>query len=142
MCIRDSFTGTVAAYRGREVLTTVVIDGETYENVPVTIPTDASVTVSSGYRNPQRNRAVGSLFPDSRHTRGRALDMSPSAVQVTVQVPVDNPTITRRVALDLHETLYPALDAAAGTQGTAICEDGNVQLDCTNTRTDHVHLQW
>jgi hypothetical protein len=131
--MRENYDAILAAYRGREVR--VTIDGQEYVT---RIPQDASLTVSSGYRNPQRNRAVGSQFPDSRHTRGRALDLVPSAVQVVVMVN-GRP---RRVTLSLHEALYPALHAAAATVGTAIAEQGATQVPVGDPREDHIHVQW
>lgn len=133
------YNGAVAAYRGRNVMIDVTIGGRTFTNIPATIPATAPVSISSGYRNPQRNRAVGSLFPDSRHTRGRALDIVPSVVPTRVTLP-DGRMV--RVNLSLHGTLYPALHDAANTVGTAICEHSSTPVPCGNTTENHVHVQW
>ena len=45
---------------------------------------DAQLVVSSGYRSPQSNKAIGSVHPESLHTRGRALDLEPMPVTVIV----------------------------------------------------------
>lgn len=131
--LNTRYNAIVAAYRGRPV--SVVINGLTYNT---TIPANAPVTISSGYRNPQRNRAVGSRIPDSSHTRGRALDLVPSVVHVVVMV--NGARV--RVPLSLHGVLYPALQAAAATQGTAIAEQGAIQVPVGDPREDHIHVQW
>src|SRR5690606_5066806 len=43
---------------------------------------DVSKLVTSAFRNPQRNRAIGSRALNSRHTRGRALDLDPRALSI------------------------------------------------------------
>jgi hypothetical protein len=127
------YNAIVGAYRGRQV--TVTVAGHQYN---ATIPMDAAVTISSAYRNPQRNKIVGSVYPDSAHTRGRALDLVPGAVSVTVNIN-GHATV---VALSLHQNLYPALRDAAATQGSAISEHGAVQVPVGDTTEDHIHVQW
>jgi hypothetical protein len=130
------FNAILGAYRGRRV--TVVIDGQPYNT---TIPTTANLGISSAYRNPQRNHhpTVGSVHPDSRHTRGRALDLVPTEpVRVTV-------VVNRRprvVTLPLHEVVYPALQAAAATQGTAIAEHSAIPVPVGDPSENHIHVQW
>lgn len=136
------YSRAVAAYRGRQVSISMTVNGQVFNNVPVTIPANAPVTIPSGYRNPQRNRAVGSQFPDSRHTRGRALDLVPSVVQVMASVTVNGQTVTQRVTLGLHQTLYPALHAAASTVGTAIAEQSATPVPVGDSRENHIHVQW
>lgn len=136
------YNRAVAAYSGSQVMISVLVNGQTFTNVPAAIPVNAPVTISSGYRNPQRNKAVGSLFPDSRHTRGRALDLVPNVVQVQVQVVVNGQPVTQRVPLSLHQTLYPALYAAAATVGTAIAEQGSTPVAVGDPRENHIHVQW
>ncbi len=127
------YNAILAAYRGRQV--TVTIAGQRYNT---SIPDNAPVTISSGYRNPQRNRYVGSRIPESRHTRGSALDLVPSLVQVIIMVNGSS----RRVTLPLHEVLYPALQAAASTQGIAIAEQGARQVPVGDLRENHIHVGW
>ncbi|WP_169977617.1 D-Ala-D-Ala carboxypeptidase family metallohydrolase [Tautonia rosea] len=127
------YRAILAAYRGRPV--TVNINGQSYRTA---IPASAPVTISSGYRNPQRNRAIGSRYPDSKHTRGRALDLVPSLVQVVVLVNGS----PMRVTLPLHQVLYPALYAAASSQGTAIAEQGARPVPVGDPRENHIHVQW
>jgi hypothetical protein len=125
--MQTRFNNTMGNYRGR----TVRVNGQN-----VAIPQTATVTISSGYRNPRRNVAAGSQFPvGSRHVWGRALDLVPDT---PVTVRVGNQDVT----LGVHRHLYPALQAAAATQGTAIAEDGPIQVPLGSTREDHIHLQW
>ncbi|MBM4012813.1 MAG: hypothetical protein FJ286_15850 [Planctomycetes bacterium] len=127
------YKAILTAYRGQAV--TVTVNGRQYDT---TIPADASITITSGYRCPQRNKAAGSLYPNSLHTRGRALDLAPNPVSVTINVN-GRPT---RVVLPLHQTLYPALYAAARRQGRALAEAGNDPVPVGDTRENHIHVQW
>lgn len=132
---RDS---VLAAYRGRQVMVNVTFNGQLI-SVPVTIPANAPVSVSSGYRNPQYNKASKSKYTKSKHIRGRALDLVPRAISVIAQLPNGQ---TQKVMLSLHGTLYPALLAAAKTVGTAITEQGAIWVPVGDTRENHVHVQW
>ncbi len=82
-----------------------------------------AVNVESGYRNPQRNVAVGSNYPTtSKHVWGRALDL---------------------VVAGPNATLWQRLrDAGANAGATSICEDGPTEKACSDAAVDHVHLQW
>jgi hypothetical protein len=82
-----------------------------------------AITVTSGYRNPQRNVDVGSQFPvGSRHVWGRALDLTVAGA---------------------NATLWARLRQAGANAGnTSICEDGPTQRPCNDPRIDHVHIQW
>jgi hypothetical protein len=87
-----------------------------------------TIRVSCGYRNPQHNRAIGSLVPTrSYHMWGRALDIVVSpASAVNWQI--------------LHQ-------AGAASATKSFCEHGHVMLDSTakhvyNPSVDHVHIQW
>jgi hypothetical protein len=127
MDMQNRFNAIVTAYRGRNVN----VSGQV-----VQIPQTAGVDLRSAYRNPQRNRAVGSNHLDSRHVTGRALDLVP-ATPVTVFIG------GHPVQLGLHTQLYPALAAAAATQGTAIAESGaTIQVPVGNASEDHIHVQW
>ncbi|MFT3776135.1 MAG: hypothetical protein QM820_63135 [Minicystis sp.] len=67
--LQDRHDRTISAYRGRAVKV-----GKT----EVAVPSDASVTISSAYRNPRRNVAAGSKYPiTSHHVQGTALDSGP-----------------------------------------------------------------
>jgi hypothetical protein len=82
-----------------------------------------AVSVSSGYRNPRRNVAVGSEFPvGSRHVWGTALDLT---------VPGANATLWARLRL-----------AGANAGNSSICENGPIQIPCNDPNVDHVHIQW
>jgi hypothetical protein len=82
-----------------------------------------AISVSSGYRNPRRNVAAGSQFPvTSRHVLGTALDLT---------VPAATATLWARLRL-----------AGANAGNSSICEDGPIQVSCSNPNVDHVHIQW
>lgn len=123
----DRFNRIEANYRGRSV---------NVGGVSVPIPDNARVRVGSAYRNPQRNRAVGSRFNCSRHVLSQALDIVPTGpLRVTVG----------GVDFDLlvHDHLYPTLRDAGATEGAAICEDRpGDRVDCGDASEDHVHVQW
>jgi hypothetical protein len=81
-----------------------------------------ALSISSGYRNPQRNKAAGSLTINSRHTQGRALDLV-----------VANP----------NATLWARLRTAGSNAGySSICEDGPTVRPCNHATVDHVHIDW
>lgn len=100
------------------------------------IPATAPVVITSGggYRNPRRNIEAGSLYPDSKHVRGRALDLQPGPVAVRQG--------GRRTMLSLHGVLYPALATAGSTQGTAIAEHDSTPVPVGDPNENHIHVQW
>jgi hypothetical protein len=124
--MQGRFNNIVSAYRSQSV----TVNGQV-----VQIPQTAGVTVKSAYRNPQRNRSVGSHHVNSFHVLGRALDLVP-ATPVTVQI-AGHP-----VHLGLHTHLFQALAAAAATQGNAIAETGPNQVQLGDPNEDHIHVQW
>jgi hypothetical protein len=120
---RDSI---LAAYRGLSV---------TNAGLAVTIPAGAQISVSSAFRCPQLNKAIGSVHPESLHTRGRALDLVPLPVTVIVNGTAVN--------LDLHNTLYPALDRAVRSQGlSSLPEQSAIPVPLGDPRENHIHTQW
>lgn len=91
---------------------------------------DVSRLVTSGFRNPQRNRAIGSRSLNSRHTRGRALDLDPRALAVP-----------GKDARQLMCILEAAGDRVVG-EGNSFTERGAATfLDCNDVTADHVHIQ-
>jgi len=83
------------------------------------------INVSSSYRNPRRNKEVGSNTVNSRHTKGRAMDVT-----------ISNPTKTKWVALKqaANDTDINGVNAHCDQSGTFVdnrCEDAN-----------HIHIQW
>ncbi len=135
------YNAILAAYRGRAI---TVLYGKK-DKYPSTIPNTATLTISSGYRNPQRNKAEGSKYTTtSRHVVGRALDLVPDATTVTIMVkgvPVEVPIAFNGPLF--HSALYPALGTAAGTQGAAIAEDGSKPVvPIGNKKENHIHVQW
>lgn len=82
------------------------------------------LTVSSGYRNPRRNLAVGSQSANSYHVYGRALDIVVPAV----------PGRTRA-------ELYCILEQAGSNYAFAISEVGATPATCNNASVDHVHVR-
>jgi hypothetical protein len=86
--------------------------------------------VSSAFRNPQRNRAAGSAALNSRHTRGRALDIDPRPMRVPGKTP---------------QQLMCVVEAAGDTvvgEGNSFTERGaTLFLACDSPAADHVHVQ-
>ena len=86
--------------------------------------------VSSAFRNPQRNRAIGSVTLNSRHTRGRALDIDPRLLRVPGKTPQQ-----------LMCIVEAAGDALVG-EGNSFTERGAALfLACDSPTADHVHVQ-
>jgi hypothetical protein len=87
---------------------------------PAAVP---EIVVSSGYRNPRRNVAVGSKFPvTSKHVWGTALDLKVAGA---------------------NATLWERLKSAGSNAGyTSICEIAADQKPCADPNIDHVHIQW
>jgi hypothetical protein len=91
---------------------------------------DVSKLVTSAFRNPQRNRAIGSQALNSRHTRGRALDLDPRSLSVP-----------GKDARQLMCVLEAAGDRIVG-EGNSFTERGAATfLDCNDVTADHVHIQ-
>lgn len=111
------------AYRGSSV---------TVSGKKVNIPQSATFLVSSGYRNPQRNKAVGSKYTGgqqvSKHVLGRALDLQPRYQPIW--------------GVGLHNGLYQALYTAAKPQGTALAESNATPVSVGNASENHIHIQW
>jgi hypothetical protein len=135
-------------------------NGQTYNHaIVIAIPSNAAVTITSAYRNPQRNRSscVGSLHPLSKHVLGQAIDLVPQPFDALVQLrPGTLPiTITRLGADDPHPLfalLAMAVEAQPDVQlrgargGLASgCELGTtktVTADCYRREVNQVHVQW
>jgi hypothetical protein len=124
----EHFNAILAKYRG----STVSVNGGS-----VSIPQDADLCVSSGFRNPRRNVAIGSKYTTgtgvSKHVLGRALDIQPVG--------------RHRPPLSLHDVIFPALLNAAQTQADdpqhpAITESGAKPVQVGDPTEDHVHVQW
>ena len=97
------------------------------ESVAVSRNTNVPLVLNSGWRNPERNEAVGGLI-DSRHQRGNAIDLNVEAAE----------GLTRTQLLCI---LVAAADAVPGTNG--FTERGGVQTPCDGSRgrVSHVHAQ-
>ncbi len=87
------------------------------------ISTDG-LTFNSCYRNPQRNRAVGSVLINSNHTIGHAMDIG-----------IINPKTSLKWIL-----LNKAAEQIENVNG--ICERGPRQVVCGDKNQSHVHLAW
>ncbi|MEP6536733.1 MAG: D-Ala-D-Ala carboxypeptidase family metallohydrolase [Bryobacteraceae bacterium] len=87
---------------------------------------DFSDQIASGYRNPQRNRRVGSVQLDSYHQRGRALDITP------VNVP-------GKTTIDMYCLM---VQAGKNTEGgvNSFTEFSAVPRPCTAV-VNHIHVQ-
>lgn len=86
--------------------------------------------VTSAFRNPQRNRFIGSTALNSRHTRGLALDLDPRSL-----------SIPGKDARQLMCVVELAGIRVAG-EPNSFTENGPVTfLDCNDPAADHVHVQ-
>jgi hypothetical protein len=86
--------------------------------------------VSSAFRDPQRNRAAGSVVLDSFHTRGRALDLDPRRMPVPGKTPQQ-----------LMCIVEAAGDAIVG-ESDSFTERGATRfLPCDSDVADHVHVE-
>lgn len=86
--------------------------------------------VTSAFRNPQRNRAIGSKSLNSRHTRGRALDLDPRRLRVP-----------GKDSRQLMCILEAAGARVVGEQGSFTERGAATFLDCNDPAADHVHIQ-
>jgi hypothetical protein len=124
----DNYKEILNAYRGSIA---------TNNGQPILVPLQAKIEISSSFRSPQHNKAIGSVSTNSPHCYGRALDLVPIPIPVLVN---GNPTM-----LDLHKFWYPALNAAANSLigNKAFPEAGaNTNILIGNTNEDHIHVQW
>ncbi len=108
---------------------------ETQANT-VVLPTftRASLVVTSGYRNPRRNLAVGSQNPNSFHVQGRALDIANFDIPGLIPVPGVASAANSRCIAEL------AGDRAVQAQN-AFAEQGPTTLACDSASVDHLHMQ-
>jgi hypothetical protein len=91
---------------------------------------DLEPFITSAFRNPQRNRAVGSASVNSRHTRGRALDINPLSMAIAGKTPSQ------------MMCLVEAAGAAVVGEDNSFTERGATTfLDCDSPAADHVHIQ-
>ncbi len=86
--------------------------------------------VSSAFRNPQRNRAAGSVVLNSRHTRGRALDLDPRRMPVPGKTPQQ-----------LMCIVEAAGDVVVGERDSFTERGATRFLDCNHPMADHVHVE-
>jgi hypothetical protein len=147
--LQERFDEILEAYRSQIV---------TVLGQQVKMPASAliQITTGGGFRNPRKNAEV-SKHRASYHTLGRALDLKPVEAAVMVTIAGSK----KRVVLDRHTVLYPALKKAAETQGRAIAEaEGHqVAVGCCrcivmvkdpktgeevekSVCEDHIHVQW
>jgi hypothetical protein len=86
--------------------------------------------ITSAYRNPQRNKFIGSGTINSRHTRGMALDLDPRGLN-----------IPGKDARQLMCVVELAGIRVVG-EDNSFTENGPVTfLDCNDPAADHVHIQ-
>ncbi len=90
---------------------------------------DLEPFVSSAFRNPRRNAAVGSSI-GSRHTRGRALDIDPRSI-----------TVRGKDARQLMCVVEAAGDRLVGERNSFTERGAKTFLDCNDPAADHVHIQ-
>jgi hypothetical protein len=130
--LKDLYGKVLAGYRGSEIVdetgNALLVNGKR-----VRIPIAAKVRVSSGWRNPKRNNAVGSVVGcNSKHLLGRALDLVPEPIAGEVEGGAST-------TVDVKKYLFPTLWAAAKAAGFAIAEAGSVPVPCGSFE-DHVHV--
>ncbi len=88
--------------------------------------------ITSAFRNPQRNRAAGSVTRNSLHTRGLALDIDPRAM-----------AIPGKSSTDMMCILEQAGDLAVAPDGKSFTERGAATyLECDDPIADHVHVNF
>ncbi len=88
---------------------------------------DLSINTSSTYRNPQRNKAIGSKTINSYHTRGRAMD-----------VIFNNNDVGEDCFYCLREIAKEITKPSSITPHCDCC--GSFVDDCS--RANHIHIQW
>jgi len=86
--------------------------------------TNEGLAVNSCYRNPQRNRDVGSVLINSNHTIGHAMDVRFLGIRTSQK----------------WILLNNAAEQIDGVNG--ICEHGPTQVTCGASNQSHVHLAW
>jgi hypothetical protein len=114
----------------------VVVNGSS-----VDMPANASVSITLAYINPQRRNKLDPGYLHSIHhgqgypfhMYGRALDLAAVPVKV-----LTGP----RTQVSLHSSLFPDLEAAARSLGTAWCDSGAEEVDSSDLSENHVHFQW
>ena len=127
VALPEHFAAILAAYRTQMTLVN--------DEVTVPMPASASLTIASGFRNPRRNKAAGSVHNSqgdiSRHVLGSALDLVPDGVSVLIN--------NKQVPLQWDDNLYPALCAAASSLGLHVLpEEGCCDIvDCGTDRRPH-----
>ncbi|MBL4561819.1 MAG: hypothetical protein JKX79_12640 [Labilibaculum sp.] len=82
------------------------------------------IDLNSAYRNPQRNKAVGSRLINSNHTIGHAMDIRILGARTTQKW-----GFLRTAALQINGV-------------NAICEIGPRQVLCSNPNISHIHVSW
>jgi hypothetical protein len=128
--LSEDLPGHYAAVLGKYQSSTLEVDNTTY-----TVPANATLIKSSAYRNPQHNRYIGSVHPNSKHCYGRALDLVP--------VPISVPVNGSPQSLGLHTFWYPALAAAVTSAGySPLPEKGATPVTLGDTTENHIHFQW
>lgn len=147
--LQERFDEILEAYRSQ----IVTVSGQ-----QIKMPASALIqtTTGGGFRNPRKNAEV-SKHRASYHTLGQALDLKPVEAAVMVTIAGSK----KRLVLDRHAVLYPALLKAAETQGRAIAEAEGHQVNVGCCRCivivkdpktgkeveksvceDHIHVQW
>lgn len=92
-----------------------------------------SSAIESAFRNPQRNRAVGSMSVNSRHTRGRAFDLVPNAAH---GISVRGKTTNQLICI-----IEMAGDSIVGGQDSFVEQGCCTFLRCNSPSADHNHIQ-
>ncbi len=94
-----------------------------------TPPTNYGLTLTSSWRNPERNELVNGAH-NSQHQFGGAVDL----------VITNMPSVSSSTGLT-NAQLWCLLEEAGDNFGTSIAENLSVQVPCTNTNVTHVHTE-
>jgi len=82
-----------------------------------------TLRVLSGFRSPQRNKAVGDVRPNNKHVLGRALDLAPEPAS--------------------HDSLTALYDACIRAGFHTFCESGpGTEVPNGSPDAKHVHIDW
>ena len=98
------------------------------ETVAVNQGTDYGLNLTSAWRNPERNEAVGGV-KNSRHQYGDGVDL----------VPVNN--VPEKTLIQLNCILETAAQNVVGNTGDAFAEERATQRDCDDSRITHIHAE-
>jgi hypothetical protein len=90
--------------------------------------TTFGLNITSGWRNPQRNEAIGSVVPNSRHQYGDAIDLTFSSLPAGLTM------------AECNCILETAAEAVVGANN-ALAEQSSTPRPCDNALVNHIHAE-